>query len=147
MRVAAPAPGGTSEDGATMLTPKPPTLLRASAGPSSIYGASAMSGIEDRYDRAKAFIAGQPDPGTSGDTAGVLRRLCGAVVQTMAASGAGVTLMTGDGVRGAGAASGPGSGRLEELQFTLGEGPVIAAYAPRRPVLMPELVDGAMTRW
>jgi hypothetical protein len=106
-----------------------------------------MSGIEDRYDRAKAFIAGQPDSATSGGTAGVLRRLCGAAVQTMAASGAGVTLMTGDGVRGAGAASDPGSARLEELQFTLGEGPCIDAYASRRPVLVPELADGAMTRW
>ena len=66
-----------------------------------------MSGIEDRYDRAKALIAGQPEPGTGGGTVGVLRRLCGAAVQTMAASGAGVTLMTGDGVRGAGAASDP----------------------------------------
>src|SRR4029453_19309999 len=147
MRFAAPAPGGTSEDGATMLTPKPPTLLRASAGPSSIYGASAMSGIEDRYDRAKAFIAGQPDPASGGGTAGVLRRLCGAAVQTMAASGAGVTLMTGDGVRGAGAASDPGSARLEELQFTFGEGPCIDAYASRRPGSGPGLVDGAMTRW
>jgi hypothetical protein len=106
-----------------------------------------MNGIEARYDRAKAFIAGQPDPATGGGTAGVLRRLCGAAVQTMAASGAGVTLMTGDGVRGAGAASDPGSARLEELQFTFGEGPCIDAYASRRPVLVPELVDGAMTRW
>jgi hypothetical protein len=106
-----------------------------------------MSGIEDRYDRAKAFIAGQPDPASSGGTAGVLRRLCGAAVQTMAASGAGVTLMTGGGVRGAGAASDPGSARLEELQFTFGEGPCVDAYASRRPVLVPELADGAMTRW
>ena len=70
-----------------------------SVGPSSIGGASARSGIEDRYDRAKAFIAGQPGPAAGGGTVGVLRRLCGAAVQTMAASGAGVTLMTGDGVR------------------------------------------------
>jgi GAF domain-containing protein len=110
-------------------------------------GGSAMSGIEDRYDRAKAFIAGQPDPATGGGTAGVLRRVCGAAVQTMAASGAGVTLMTGDGVRGVGAASDPGSARLEELQFTFGEGPCIDAYVSRRPVLVPELADGAMSRW
>ena len=55
--------------------------------------------------------------------------------------------MTDDGGRGVGAASDPGSERLEELQFTLGEGPCVDAYAARRPVMVPDLADGAMTRW
>jgi hypothetical protein len=106
-----------------------------------------MSGIEDPFAQLRALIAGQPEPSGLGGTAGLLRRVCGAAVQTLSASGAGVSMMTDDGVRGVGAASDPGSARLEELQFTLGEGPCIDAYASRRPVLIPELADGAMTRW
>ncbi|HEY6647248.1 MAG TPA: GAF and ANTAR domain-containing protein [Mycobacterium sp.] len=105
-----------------------------------------MSG-EDVFARAKADIAGQSDPGGQGGTVALLQRVCGAAVKTLSASGAGVTVMTGDGVRGVSAASDPGSARLEELQFTLGEGPCVDAYASRRPVLIPDLADGAMTRW
>jgi hypothetical protein len=106
-----------------------------------------MSGIGGPFNQFRALIAGQRDPSGRGGTAGLLRRVCGVAVQTLSACGAGVTVMTGDGGRGVGAASDPGSARLEELQFTLGEGPCIDAYASRRPVLVPELVDGAMTRW
>jgi hypothetical protein len=106
-----------------------------------------MSGIEDPFAQFRALIAGQPDPTMSGGIAALLRRVCGAAVQTLSASGAGVSMMTEDGVRGVGAASDPGSARLEELQFTLGEGPCIDAYASRHPVLISEVADGAMTRW
>ncbi len=106
-----------------------------------------MSGVDDPFGQVRAVVAGQPDPSGRGGTAGLLRRVCGAAVQTLSACGAGVSMMTGDGIRGADAASDPGSARLEELQFTLGEGPCLDAYASRRPVLVPDLADGAMTRW
>jgi hypothetical protein len=105
-----------------------------------------MSG-DDPFAEIRALIVGQPDPARPDGTVGLLRRACGVAVQALSASGAGVTVMTGDGVRGVSAASDPGSARLEELQFTLGEGPCLEAYASRRPVLIPELADGAMTRW
>jgi hypothetical protein len=110
-------------------------------------GVSAVSGIEDPFAQVRALIAGQPDSSGRGGTAGLLRRVCGAAVQTLSACGAGVSMMTGDGARSVGAASDPGSARLEELQFTLGEGPCFDAYASRRPVLVPELADRAMSRW
>jgi hypothetical protein len=106
-----------------------------------------MTGVDGVLAQFRALIAGQPDLAGQGDTAGLLKRLCGAAVQTLSASGAGVAVMTDDGVRGVGAASDPGSERLEELQFTLGEGPCVDAYALRRPVLVPDLADGAMARW
>jgi hypothetical protein len=106
-----------------------------------------MTDVEDGFAQFRALIAGQPNPSGQGGAVGLLRRACGAAVQTLSASGAGITVMSGDGVRGVGAASDPGSERLEELQFTLGEGPCIDAYASRRPVLISDLVDGAMTRW
>jgi GAF domain-containing protein len=106
-----------------------------------------MSGIEDHLAQAKALIASQPDPVAGGGTVGLLRRVCGAAVHALSASGAGVSMMTDDGIRGVCAASDSRSERIEELQFTLGEGPCRDAYASRRPVLVPELADGAMTRW
>jgi hypothetical protein len=129
------------------LLSAPQSLLSTSADPSPIDGVAAMSGIEDPFAQVRALIAGQPDWSGRSGTAGLMRRVCGAAVQTLSACGAGISMMTGDGTRGVGAASDPGSARLEELQFTLGEGPCVDAYASRRPVLVPELANGAMTRW
>jgi hypothetical protein len=107
-----------------------------------------MNDVEEVFTQFRALIAGQPDRGGHGGTAGLLRRVCGVAVQALSASGAGVSMMTAQGGgRGVGAASDPGSARLEELQFTLGEGPCMDAYASRRPVLMSDLAAGAMTRW
>ena len=39
------------------------------------------------------------------------------------------------------------SAHIEELQFTLGEGPCVDAYHHDRPVLEPNLVTPAATRW
>jgi len=55
--------------------------------------------------------------------------------------------MASDGVHGMAAASDPDTARIEELQFTFGEGPCIDAVAAGRPVLVPDLTDGAMSRW
>jgi hypothetical protein len=55
--------------------------------------------------------------------------------------------MTADGVHGMAAASDPATERIEELQFTLGEGPCVDAFAARRPVLIPELDMAALHRW
>lgn len=55
--------------------------------------------------------------------------------------------MTADGTCGVTAASDPASERIEELQFTLGEGPCIDAFADRKPVLTADLADTATYRW
>lgn len=106
-----------------------------------------MINAGDRFDEVKASITGPLDPGAPDSTAGLLSRLCSAAVESLDVFGAGVSMMTGDGVRGICAASDPHSETLEELQFTLGEGPCVDAYSSRRPVLVPVLADGAMTRW
>ncbi|MEV4414757.1 GAF and ANTAR domain-containing protein [Catellatospora sp. NPDC049609] len=76
-----------------------------------------------------------------------MRRLCSAAGRALAARGAGVTVMAGGGLSGMTAASDPATERLEELQVTLGEGPCIEAFECMRPVLVPDLADGAMSRW
>ena len=55
--------------------------------------------------------------------------------------------MTEGGVRGVAAASDEASERIDELQFELGEGPCMDAFASRRPVLEADLVVGGTARW
>jgi hypothetical protein len=101
-----------------------------------------------RWNRAQAFIAQQPAAiGQPDNVAQMLRRICGAAVDALPATGVGVSVMTHNGTRGFAVASDPSSQQFEELQFTLGEGPCVDAFAAGRPVLVPDLSDGAMTRW
>ena len=102
-----------------------------------------MTGMDNQLARVVALIAQQPAGPDGGDgVASFLRRLCGAVVPALAASGAGLSVMADDEVRGLTTASDPAAERIEDLQFVLGEGPCIDAFATRRPVLVPDL--GAM---
>ena len=79
--------------------------------------------------------------------AGELRRLCSAAGRALSASGVGVSVMAEGGARGVAAVSEPAYEVIEELQFTLGEGPCLDAFATRRPVLVPDLARDAMRRW
>ena len=79
---------------------------------------------------------------------GRLQRLCAVLTRVLPASGAGVSLLT-EGQLGGGTAAawGPNSREIEELQFSLGEGPCIDAFTSRRPVLEPDLLGRGMRRW
>jgi hypothetical protein len=82
--------------------------------------------------------------------AGALRRLqkvCADATVALSANGVGVSVMTGDGIHGMAAASDPVTERIEELQFTFGEGPCVDAFATRRPILIPVLDEEVMRRW
>lgn len=74
-------------------------------------------------------------------------RLCEACVEVLDVSGAGVMLTTDGEHRGSLAVSDGVGDILEELQFTLGEGPCIDACQSQLPVLEPDLVDPASDRW
>jgi hypothetical protein len=95
----------------------------------------------------RALIAGQdPSRGPAG-AVGWLRRLCAAAARTVPASGVGVSVLSDEGIGAVAAASDPVSETLEELQFALGEGPCIDAFASRRMVLEPDLGHGVSARW
>jgi hypothetical protein len=99
-------------------------------------------------DVVQSLVAAEPAvPGDPHGTAGALRRLCSAAVRSLPAWGAGVSLMSEDGVRGVAAAAEVKSERVDELQFTLGEGPCIDALRSRRPVLEPDMALGGSARW
>ncbi len=76
-----------------------------------------------------------------------LRRLCDAAVRDLPAMGCGINLMVEGGALGVAADVDAASEALEELQFTVGEGPSIDAYAARRPILEADLGAGAASRW
>ena len=62
-------------------------------------------------------------------------------------NGAGMMLMSGDIPRGSLCTSNEVSHLIEELQYTLGEGPCVDAYQQDRVVAEPDLADPVTRRW
>ena len=79
---------------------------------------------------------------------GWLQRMCRAAVRDLPAMGVGISVQSESSGPLTLAASSEASVLVEELQFTLGEGPCIDAYVSRAPVLVPDLTAAAtMTTW
>lgn len=74
-------------------------------------------------------------------------RLCGAFPELVGVSGAGIMLMSGDVPRGSLCASDDVSHLIEDLQYTMGEGPCVDAYQQDQVVHEPDLADPATPRW
>lgn len=74
-------------------------------------------------------------------------RLVGACVSVLSVTGAGIMIMVDGGHRGTLGSSDATMGVVEELQFTLGEGPCLDSYRLGQPVLEPALADPSTPRW
>ena len=74
-------------------------------------------------------------------------RLCGACPGIAGVSGAGVMLMSGDIPRGSLCTTDEVSQLIEELQYTLGEGPCVDAHQQDKVVAEPDLADPVTRRW
>jgi GAF domain-containing protein len=74
-------------------------------------------------------------------------RLCDVCAEVALMSGAGIMLMAGDVQQGSVCSSNDVSALIEELQYTLGEGPCVDAYRQDRPVLEPDLASPGTARW
>lgn len=74
-------------------------------------------------------------------------RLCRVCADMTETSGAGIMLFDGEVSLGSLCATDSVSELIEELQFTLGEGPCIDASREGRPVLEPDLAAPATSRW
>jgi GAF domain len=94
----------------------------------------------DRLRRILTVVSADGEPWSS-------MRLCGACPELVGVSGAGIMLMSGDVPRGSLAASDDVSHLIEELQYTMGEGPCVDAYQQDRVVTEPDLADPAAPRW
>jgi hypothetical protein len=67
--------------------------------------------------------------------------------RSLPVSGVGMALMTDDGPAGTVAATDATALELEDLQFSLGEGPCVDASQTGRPVLQPDLARTGQRRW
>lgn len=75
-------------------------------------------------------------------------RLCRECVAALSVSEVGLALMSAEGPNGSIVVASASAARgLEELQFTLGEGPGVDASRNGRPVLEPDLLETPTTRW
>jgi hypothetical protein len=94
---------------------------------------------QDRLHRILAELS-------AGEGAGSVAGLCAVCSSLAGVNGAGIMLMSGDMPRGSLGTSDEVSQLIEELQYTLGEGPCVDAYQQSRVVPEPDLAD-PVTRW
>jgi hypothetical protein len=97
--------------------------------------------------RVQQILAGVLNHGApvGGDLLGLL---CAACVRELPVEGAGISLIDGQGVQLMVTATDEPARMLEELQFTLGEGPCIDAFRAGRPTCEPDMTTAAGAgRW
>ena len=75
------------------------------------------------------------------------KRLCQVCAEVTAMNGAGIMLMAADVPQGSLCTSNDMSDLIEQLQYSLGEGPCVDAYNQDWPVLEPDLVHPETPRW
>jgi hypothetical protein len=100
--------------------------------------------MNDRARWAELLAETAADPRTQS------ARICALCTDLLGVSGAGISVVTTAGNRGTVCASDPISARIEELQFTLGEGPCVDAVRSGIPVLVGDLSepgDLVVERW
>jgi hypothetical protein len=100
--------------------------------------------VDDRDRWLKRLAA------TAADPASQCQRVAALCVETLGVTGGGISVVTAAGNRGVVCATDDISAQIEELQFTLGEGPCVDAVAFGAPVLIPDLTefdDLVIGRW
>jgi hypothetical protein len=75
------------------------------------------------------------------------QRICEACVDALPVSGAAITVMAAADRQEPICATDAVAGRLDELQFSLGEGPCVDAFTHRRPVLVADISVADDHRW
>ena len=107
-----------------------------------------MNPADEHTTAVMALLTEEPSaPEDMPAPVGRLQRLCRVASRDLPASGVGVSLMSESGDLVSTAASNGASAAVEELQFTMGEGPCLAAFASRRPVLVPDITEGDGMSW
>jgi GAF domain-containing protein len=94
-----------------------------------------------------SLVTAEPAADDDGpDPSGRLHRLCRAAARALPASATGLSVFSANGDPAVIAASSTSARNIEQLQFTLGEGPCQDVYESGRPVLTPDVATAA-TRW
>ncbi len=95
----------------------------------------------DRRLRILALLVSGEDRG------GESRRLCEVSAEVTGMSGAGIMLLDAAGPQGSLCTTNDVSELIEDLQYTLGEGPCVDAHRHGGVTLEPDLADPALGRW
>ncbi len=95
-------------------------------------------------DRLQRILGALADDGSEPWSA---ERICTVCPDIVGVDGAGVMLMSGDVSRGSLCATDAVSHRIEDLQYTLGEGPCVDAYRQDLVVAEPDLAEPVQRRW
>jgi hypothetical protein len=95
---------------------------------------------QDRFHRILAELS-------AADGAWPVARLCAACPRILGVDGAGIMLMSGDIPRGSLGTTDEVSQLIEDLQYTLGEGPCVDAYQQDEVVAEPDLAQPVTRRW
>ncbi len=101
-----------------------------------------MAGSRMATDRLRRILAAL----TTGD-GDSSARLCQVSMDIVGVTGAGIMLMSGDVPYGSVCTTDAVSASIENLQYTLGEGPCVDAYLQDRVVLEPDLAGPVRGRW
>lgn len=96
---------------------------------------------EDRLGRILAALS------AAGADSWSSASLCAVCPPIVGVDGAGVMLMSGDIPRGSLCTTNAVSHLIEELQYTLGEGPCVDAYHQNKVVAEPDLAEPTASRW
>ena len=94
----------------------------------------------DRFHRILAELS-------AADGAWPVARLCAACPRILGVDGAGIMLMSGDIPRGSLGTTDEVSQQIEDLQYTLGEGPCVDACRQDEVVAEPDLAQPVTRRW
>jgi hypothetical protein len=97
---------------------------------------------DDRIGVVLAAIAN-----VDGDASSAIDRVCAAAVTLLSLSGAGISLMADDELRGSAGVAESGVAAVQELQLSLGEGPGADAWGGNEPVLVSDLAGAGLVRW
>jgi hypothetical protein len=100
-----------------------------------------LTGAHERVREALEVAMG------SGVGVSAADRLCVACVDLLKVDGAAISLMHEGATQGTFGSSGPLSRRLDEFQFTYGEGPCLDAVSGGRPVLVADIGHADEHRW
>lgn len=110
-----------------------------------------LDGGRSALHRRARIVAAVTRPGAAAGIGTLLNRLCRLAVDEMTLSGCAVVLMSRNVQMGTFGSVEGGAGRhaamLAELQFELGEGPCIQAFASGTQVLVPDLAAEVAGRW
>ena len=119
-------------------------------------GESGVLTPAHRVDCAAVGMADMTEPGALERLLGEIvvaggtdapQRICAACVAALPVDRAALTLMSGADRQQPLWASDTVARELDELQFSLGEGPCVEAFVGRHPVLVPDLTETGDDRW